>query len=352
MNGRRTRLKEEEIVDVLLGKAEPDLEARVKRIVTTDELDARIHARWDGTIEQARALAVPLREAVQRISRNVMDRIHEESSEPLTDIVAPVEGWYNRALALVIGGPDRSTLRVALPAVAFSFVVLACIGVLTIWSHSVALQTVTLARAYGNVHAVRSGNADEAVLLRSGDRLRTPVQFRLAAGAQCNVTLPGGNTFVSVAAPASVDVLSAWNVRQDAGRISYRVTHDPKSPFNVDVPQGRIVDLGTVFEVTVSPGEATLVEVVTGRVRLEPRLGNSIVMKEGQRGLLTEQGVEMEGIVPQDSALAPRPFPTASPHRHLPPPQAQEFILDARVANFSGLTLACVRAETEGEDPG
>jgi transmembrane sensor len=66
----------------------------------------------------------------------------------------------------------------------------------------------------------------------------------------------------------------------DYGEASFKVVHDPKSPFTLQLGDNRLVDVGTAFNVIVRP-ESHTVEVAEGAVVYNPN-GDRIALAAGQ----------------------------------------------------------------------
>jgi ferric-dicitrate binding protein FerR (iron transport regulator) len=100
--------------------------------------------------------------------------------------------------------------------------------------------------------------------LRAGTTLRVDrglAELRFQCGAR--VVLEG---------PARLELLSATSARLGSGRLTARVPPEAAG-FEVLSPQGKVIDLGTEFGVSVGDGGATEVVVFEGRVEAHPAGG-------------------------------------------------------------------------------
>jgi transmembrane sensor len=69
--------------------------------------------------------------------------------------------------------------------------------------------------------------------------------------------------------------------RLDHGEALFSVRHDPQHPFTLTLPQSRVVDVGTVFDVVQLPGQ-TRVAVAEGAVEYRPE-GQAVPLHAGQQ---------------------------------------------------------------------
>ena len=120
--------------------------------------------------------------------------------------------------------------------------------------------------------------------------LRTPFHLDVPEASSVSLRLPYGAAMTTTAAPLDLYVSNPRLVRQNSGSVRYRVEHGDRSlaPFTVAAPQGRIVDLGTEFEVNAAGGNVTIVHVETGKVRVEPNHGEGVEARSGERTVLSE----------------------------------------------------------------
>jgi transmembrane sensor len=85
--------------------------------------------------------------------------------------------------------------------------------------------------------------------------------------------------------------------RLDHGEALFTVRHDPAHPFTLDLHDGRVVDVGTVFNVVSLPGQ-TRVAVAEGAVDYRPE-GQSIPLHAGQQAEADNGAVKVTPTDPQ-----------------------------------------------------
>lgn len=319
------RVTEAEIIDVLMGDADPVLEARVREAVRTDLKAAACYAEWTRTLLLVREGAGPAKEMSGRVVDGVMGRIRSAEvaearagrRDPLAgrpgnlavsflgaesadgdravtlSLIGRVIDWFPRSRA-----EARVRKNVLVPVAAALAVVVALggLGAISIpwWLNSARFESVS-----GGVYLVASGDAESADVAAQGSRVRFPFDLRVDPGGKAVVRLPGGNR-MSIEEPASLTVDASQQVRQTAGAVHYRIDQWRKEdPFTVRIPQGTVVDLGTEFTVDVDSKKGSVIRVQTGRVRVMPRTGGgSVGAVAGDRVLVNDRQAVVESAVP------------------------------------------------------
>jgi ferric-dicitrate binding protein FerR (iron transport regulator) len=166
-----------------------------------------------------------------------------------------------------------------------------------------------------------------------------PVQQRATGtletskGAEARFTAPGGlevelleDTKVSL---ADLDLGPGSSaLRLERGRVRCSIQHLPGRQFVVVTPSARVVDVGTVFSVSVQPGNAgptTLVHVEEGAVLVE-HAGGQARLAAAQSWSSAERAPAPAVEAPPPVDAPPEPLPSA--HRdlakHRPPTLALE----------------------------
>src|SRR5262249_7159170 len=116
--------------------------------------------------------------------------------------------------------------------------------------------------------------------------------------------------------PATLELLSAKSARLRQGRLTAKVP-GPATGFEILSPQGKVIDLGTEFGISVSQDGATDVYVFAGKVGAHaPDNGVSLTQNQAARFTAGKvQPIEAVGadrfvraIVPTP-VFEPRPFP-------------------------------------------
>lgn len=85
--------------------------------------------------------------------------------------------------------------------------------------------------------------------------------------------------------------------RLDHGEALFTVRHDPAHPFTLDLHDGRVIDVGTVFNVVSLPGQ-TRVAVAEGAVDYRPE-GQSIPLHAGQQAEADNGAIKVTPTGPQ-----------------------------------------------------
>jgi len=119
-----------------------------------------------------------------------------------------------------------------------------------------------------------------------GDGL-PPGPFRLESGL-AHIEFFSGASLV-VEGPAELDLLSAWRVKCNSGRLRASVP-EPAQGFTVVAPDYRAVDLGTEFALSVDESGESELHVVDGEVRLDDASGRELRRLETGGGLRSRAG--------------------------------------------------------------
>ena len=173
---------EAEIIDVLLGDADPVLEAQVRQAVRHDPRVASLYVQWNRVIPAIQQSAAPFKGMNQRVRDRVMSRLGEEplaGAQYFLGADALPGGW--------LGGrswPHWLTARTAALAVA-TLLLAGVIGAQT-WHW---LTPAMVAEAViGELQAAR-GEDGRLVSVRRGDRIRLPVRLVAASGSHTELRL-------------------------------------------------------------------------------------------------------------------------------------------------------------------
>lgn len=190
------------------------------------------------------------------------------SCEELARRLASAAAFVRESVAPQVAPPARTFTpprprarisRISIPAAAAA-VLLAAVGLYRI------RPGPAVARLEGDPAAtvIREGGATRAE--------RAPLRIRWADG-----------TFVVLDRGSAVARAARRGFLLESGRVHVATAGGPG--FSVSTPGGRIVDLGTVFQVDLraSPGTAT---VLRGRVRVEPRGGPTALVSGGESAAL------------------------------------------------------------------
>lgn len=268
---KRRGISHAEIVDVVLGGAEPDLEARVHHAARTGLRDGAAYDAWARAAQQVSDAVEPLRASCDQVNEAVMARVASMPVHPFEVLEAdalpePRRPWR------VAAGALAAVLLLVLAAAGYTF-----LG-----------GPRAVVRALEGEAWVQARNAEGRDAIANGDRYRFPVDISLGEGARLHLALPH-ETEVTLASTASVRFEAPRTARQTTGTVVYRVNQRGGSlaDFTVQVPQGRIVDLGTEFEVTVREGAPTEIRILEGSVDVVPAAGAGVSASAGERALLT-----------------------------------------------------------------
>lgn len=170
------------------------------------------------------------------------------------------------------------------------------------------------------------------------DRAR-PYAMETAPGEQRSVQLADGSEIIlSGGSRVTLDRADGRTASVDRGQMLFRIRHDAAHPFQVTAGDTRMVDLGTVFDVTRDGGRtrvavaegAVMVDPQGAKLRLDP--GQAVVATGGElrrqpaedvggwrEGRLTFNGTPLSDVahdlsrqlgrtVRADAAIADRPF--------------------------------------------
>ncbi|MDR0226661.1 MAG: FecR domain-containing protein [Burkholderiaceae bacterium] len=118
---------------------------------------------------------------------------------------------------------------------------------------------------------------------------------RTATGERRDVLLPDGSLLALDTATA-VDVVFDEHerlLRLHGGRILVATEPDPQGrPFSVQMPQGRVLALGTRFTVQLEGSRGCCVQVLEKAVRLLPEEGESLDLRAGEQSRFTARAAQ------------------------------------------------------------
>jgi ferric-dicitrate binding protein FerR (iron transport regulator) len=123
---------------------------------------------------------------------------------------------------------------------------------------------------------------------------------------------------------------SAASLRLERGRVRCAIPHDPSRLFAVVTADARIVDIGTVFNVSIVPsdsGSKTLVQVEEGEVMVEHAGKQLRLRAPASWSSLVEPEAPVMELPPVSSAE--QPASAASQRRDVPPGKRRRDTLDA-----------------------
>ena len=122
-----------------------------------------------------------------------------------------------------------------------------------------------------------------AVLAWPAYQALTPTySIATALGEQRSLTLDDGTIIdMNGGTRLTLDRRNPRLAMLEAGEAKFHVTHDPKSPFTVNVGEASIQDIGTIFNIAREGGQ-TDVSVAEGSVLFNPAR-EAVLLKPGQR---------------------------------------------------------------------
>ena len=290
------RLSEQQIVDVLLGGGGPEALQRLNEAVMRDPRTARRVNRWAEFAPFVAQQSKPVQRMSQRVREKVAARLREAPATGERWLDQPEPAWPASLLGRLawLGSPAGALRpRYLTPALTMA----ACLFIVAVaglgWRIYWFFNTAGVGQIQGEVALLKWDRSDGAqsqdrqtawrLPVRPGDRLQFPASLVAAPGAKIDIKLPDQTT-MQIAGPADLRLQDPRSVSQPKGVVDYHVGHtQPKTPFIVSAPQGRIVDLGTGFEVMSGDEGRTIVRVTEGKVRLEPEMGDKVVAQAGDR---------------------------------------------------------------------
>jgi len=308
------RPSESEIIDVLLGGADPAIEERVRRAVLSDLATASRYAQWGETLSAIRAQSAPAKTVGERVRQGVAARLPQErcamaenpsaAADPLVRIE---EGFGAAVLCALLGPPVDRRRRWLVASTLLTASAVVAAGILILIRQSQLQRDVRVEAASGDV--VWSSDVPGAPRrsLQRGDRFPLPARVQTAETGEARLRLPD-RTFLVANSGAELRLRNSRLVRQLAGVAMYSVGQPhAQARFTVFVPQGAVVDLGTEFEVRVSDALHSVVRVATGRVRVDPLQGESVRVSAGERAIMNPTRAVVEAVA---NPAGPVPAPT------------------------------------------
>ncbi len=295
------KVTEAEIVDVLLGGADESVEARVMDAVSQDESAASVYRQWSEIIQVVRRESLSAQETVNRIREAVNRRVaHATPGQESADI--GIGGAYETVNL-------HRKMRVRHLVMAAAATVLIVGGVLAALVYDKAVRTTTVLYADGRVF-VREGEGQER-RIGSDERLRFPVRIRTERDTSLFLRMPYGTSISTASTDVELELLGPHEVVQSAGQARYAVLSGQTHPvgFAVNVPQGRVLDLGTRFEVSVEKDKPTTISVTAGRVELTNRAGERVIAERQSHAQMWDDKIVLRPLYPErrqpDGTLLP-----------------------------------------------
>lgn len=287
-----------EMIDVLLGHADPVQEKRVQDAVARDGRLALEYERWERVLPALKTHTVEIEGSAARVQSAVM----EEISQGLTDRSVdadwfpqnPEQKFFRDLLLLGQGFPRMRPIVLAAASVA----VLAIVVLTVISIRGGAREFGFVETVQGNVEWFDpTGERHEA---EEGKRI--PVHARIATGSESRIALRlQDETLMTFAEETEATWAEPAMVKQQIGKATYRTKHvaapgtsENKVLFSVVTPHGLIEDLGTEFSVEVRKENVSVVEVESGTVQIRPRDGASGQAVAGERALMNARRLVVE----------------------------------------------------------
>lgn len=297
------RVTEAEIIDVLMGGADAELEARVREAVRTDAQSAALYSEWSQNLTSLSGAAAPSRDLCSRISAGVMESVRDGSARQRGADSGELADWMENEAANWRAG-QRWKIRLGVAAAA-ALLLAGTAGWMLLPRHA----TVQIASLTGDgVAWLGSETVGEPVPLSTllGESLRFPVIVEVKDGGRLELAYSGG-VLLEAQEDTRLRLIDALSVNQQTGTAFYRVPDpDAQRPFTVMIPHGSVVDLGTAFSIDLDHPTWAEVTVQEGAVEAIPRRGESQRVAAGERALMSATGVRVEPIpAPQEGDGAP-----------------------------------------------
>lgn len=287
----RQKVTEADIIEVLLGDAETELEKHVLQAVEDNPKVAALYHSWKQTVAVVQEQTAPLKNHEDRVAQGVMTRL-KEADFPLGCPITEPTSWWQRIGTFVYGdGEERSLTQVLILPVSIAAPVLM---ILTLFSllYFKGPDSVTVGNIEGRVYVYTMGNKTVKRSLNNGDRLNFPIGISSEKNAGATLTFSDGNT-VRLNEKSQLEILTQSRMNQVDGFAFYQVTkNNEKNPFTVQVPFGEIVDISTEFTINVIDRKDALVEVNKGKVEVYTKEERRrMLLSEGERIVLGKNGL-------------------------------------------------------------
>lgn len=300
---KQPRPTEAEVLDVALGNADPSRQSRVCDGVSQDLKLASEFSQWTAVADALRRQTDLERASIGLVAQRVMSRLDDvigKQAIPYPED-APSPGVRAR-MELAVGLiQDIAAHRPKSLAAACGAVVLVLVAVSGMWY--VGSGNSAVVEQVAGVARVIDDTTGEAVSpIRTGDRLSLPIHLDFAEASAVTLRMPHGARLSTLQTPCDMYLSSSRLVRQNSGIVTYRIEHNGRglAPFTVAAPQGRVVDIGTEFEVDAAKPNATVVRVDAGKVRVEPNHGTTVEANQGERAIVTDTRAVTETVPAAD----------------------------------------------------
>lgn len=299
----RIKVTESEIIDVLLGQADVELQNQVHEAVQQDLECAARYAEWQPTTHLLSQQLAPVRAVCQRVSTKVCMNLGQVEMEPPRTNKKVGRGRFLHTRSMKHWAVTAAVLVLGMS--------------LAFWMIQGRWRShfeVTVTR--GKVDLLdSSGYVSESLTLDT--RLHFPTRLRVPDDAQVTLHLPH-RTQMIVSGSTELALTGARDVTQQSGSVNYTVSQQGPSldSFTVTVPQGRIVDLGTVFDVTVRDELVAHIQVRSGEIRAKPKdhSGESVLVGANTGVILNRQQAVLYTIPePNTPAVLTPTTPDPSP---------------------------------------
>ena len=292
-------IKESEIIDVLIGKAHPELETRVKRAVRKDLTTAALYAEWSKVIPSLCEDVKDVREIGDRVAQKVVERLRKEKQSAEAAAISPQwessEEIFPRRLSAFSFNRLQKGIGYSLPVLCVAVI----IGFFFL-KPSMRFEGFIAEKIVKEVY--RSTEAGIEKNIQEGERFAFPAKIRVGSGARAVIRL-SDNTSLDIASDTIVRIEHVRLVRQYSGLVWYSIIPSQKisrkGQFEVMVPQGSILVEGTEFEVDLKEENTAVIHVEEGRVRIVPTQsrGRGATAAKGDRAILNNREVVVEEVV-------------------------------------------------------
>lgn len=279
------KITEAEIVDVLLGGADPQLAARVKDAIARDEKAAALYDEWARVLPLMRAQTAPARQLAASVQKRVHERLPYEYPSLYTSsksLARLEQGHYGKPLA-----SRRLTVSATWGLYAAAAAAAAIIAVFSI-SYFAGSPGTPLASGAGSLElAATRATERQLSWMLPDDKPPVLPATDLQKGAEATtLDLPGGPQIrIQEGAEVFVKDSAIW---QTAGTVQYTVSQHSAGEFNVRIPQGVVYAMESIYEISVIPGRSTLLQVASGRVRIVTSRGSELNVESGQTATLED----------------------------------------------------------------
>jgi hypothetical protein len=134
----------------------------------------------------------------------------------------------------------------------------------------------------------------------------------------------GSGATVVLEGPAEMELVAGDTVRINHGKLAVRAEGSARG-FQVLLPQGRLLDLGTEFGVNVDSDGSAKVVVFEGKIQASAGPGNAaITLTQSQSARVSHEGVKLTALAPAGT----QPSDIARQIKRIPLPVARHVVID------------------------